>query len=84
MISQADPDLVALHCQEIGGKDFEIQMPKVTEFVRYTVCVQLHTLHMIDRTLLVNGYCYFICGSVNSFECTPLITHAVLFLFSSK
>lgn len=33
VISQADPDLVALHCQEIGGKDFEIQMPKVTEFV---------------------------------------------------
>ena len=35
VISQADPDLVALHCQEIGGKDFEIQMPKVTEFIRY-------------------------------------------------
>ena len=37
VISQADPDLVALHCQEIGGKDFEIQMPKVTEFVRYSI-----------------------------------------------
>ena len=35
VITQADPDLVALHCQEIGGKDFEIQMHKVTEFVRY-------------------------------------------------
>lgn len=34
VITQADPDLVALHCQEIGGKDFEIQMPKVTEFFR--------------------------------------------------
>jgi inositol-1,4,5-trisphosphate 5-phosphatase len=33
VIAQADPDLVALHCQEIGGKDFEIQMPKVNEFV---------------------------------------------------
>lgn len=39
VISQADPDLVALHCQEIGGKDFEIQMPKVTEFVRYDVTI---------------------------------------------
>ena len=35
MVEQADPDLVALHCQEIGGKDFESCMPKVDEFVRY-------------------------------------------------
>lgn len=45
VISQADPDLVALHCQEIGGKDFEIQMPKVTEFVRY-VCTHAAALYM--------------------------------------
>ncbi len=23
VVTQADPDLMALHCQEIGGKDFE-------------------------------------------------------------
>ena len=41
VVEQADPDLVALHCQEIGGKDFESCMPKVDEFVRYVcVCVR--------------------------------------------
>ena len=34
VVVQADPDLVALHCQEVGGKDFEICMPKVKDFVR--------------------------------------------------
>ncbi|XP_064382136.1 inositol polyphosphate-5-phosphatase A-like isoform X2 [Halichondria panicea] len=34
VIVQADPDLVALHCQEIGGKDFEVTMPKVQDFIR--------------------------------------------------
>jgi len=32
-VEQADPDLVALHCQEIGGKDFETDMYRVNEFV---------------------------------------------------
>ena len=34
VILQADPDLVALHCQEIGGKDFELTMPRVKDFIR--------------------------------------------------
>ena len=34
VVDQADPDLVALHCQEIGGKDFETDMPKVNEFIK--------------------------------------------------
>ena len=34
VVVQADPDLVALHCQEVGGKDFEICMPKVKDFIR--------------------------------------------------
>jgi inositol-1,4,5-trisphosphate 5-phosphatase len=34
VVVQADPDLVALHCQEVGGKDFELCMPKVQDFVR--------------------------------------------------
>ena len=34
VVVQADPDLVALHCQEVGGKDFEICMPKVKVFIR--------------------------------------------------
>lgn len=45
---QADPDLVALHCQEVGGKDFEASMGGVKEFVRYIslflaimICVKL-------------------------------------------
>ena len=33
VVVQADPDLVALHCQEIGGKDFETDMPKVHDFL---------------------------------------------------
>ena len=40
VVLQADPDLVALHCQEVGGKDFEICMPKVSEFIKYVpLCV---------------------------------------------
>lgn len=35
VVVQADPDLVALHCQEVGGKDFEICMPKVKDFIRW-------------------------------------------------
>ena len=34
MIMTSDPDVIALHCQEIGGKDFEITMPKIFEFVK--------------------------------------------------
>ena len=37
VVVQADPDLVALHCQEVGGKDFEICMPKVKDFIRYAL-----------------------------------------------
>ena len=39
MVIQADPDLVALHCQEVGGKDFEICMPKVKDFIKYALSV---------------------------------------------
>lgn len=35
VVVQADPDLVALHCQEIGGKDFETSMGGVRDFVKY-------------------------------------------------
>ena len=34
VVTQADADLVALHCQEIGGKEFELTMPKVKEFFK--------------------------------------------------
>ena len=34
LVEQADPDFVALHCQEIGGKDFESCMGGVGDFVR--------------------------------------------------
>lgn len=33
LVEQADPDLVALHCQEIGGKDFGTSMGGVEKFV---------------------------------------------------
>jgi len=28
------PVIVALHLQEVGGKDYEVSMPKVDTFVR--------------------------------------------------
>jgi inositol-1,4,5-trisphosphate 5-phosphatase len=34
IIEKVDPDIIALHCQEIGGKDFSLTMPMVSHFVR--------------------------------------------------
>lgn len=34
VVGQLDPDMIAIHCQEIGGKEFEVTMSKVHEFVR--------------------------------------------------
>ena len=39
VVVQADPDLVALHCQEVGGKEFETCMPKVKVFIKYALSV---------------------------------------------
>lgn len=34
MVTDNDPDIIALHCQEIGGKDFGVTMPMVWQFVK--------------------------------------------------
>ena len=34
-MNELAPVVVAIHCQEIGGKDWETTMPKVPEFIRY-------------------------------------------------
>lgn len=34
VVEATNPILVALHLQEVGGKDYEVCMPKVDSFVR--------------------------------------------------
>ena len=34
VVEANDPVMVALHLQEVGGKDYEVSMPKVDSFVR--------------------------------------------------
>ena len=34
VVETTNPILVALHLQEVGGKDYEVSMPKVDSFVR--------------------------------------------------
>ena len=34
VMEATDPVMVALHLQEVGGKDYEVSMPKVDTFVR--------------------------------------------------
>ena len=36
-ISQKNPMFIALHCQEVGGKTYEISMKNVQQFVNYLV-----------------------------------------------
>lgn len=62
VVIQADPDLVALHCQEVGGKDFEICMPKVKDFIKYALSVPYHS----------------VCRTHQYTHCTPLCTTASL------
>lgn len=56
VVIQADPDLVALHCQEVGGKDFEICMPKVKDFIKYAVSIPYSTIHSL-HTLTLHVLC---------------------------
>ncbi len=46
VVTQADPDLVALHCQEIGGKDFDASdiKPKASRFIALVQCVHTKNL----------------------------------------
>ena len=34
MIQKLEPGLVALHCQEVGGKNYEASMQHVNQFVK--------------------------------------------------
>lgn len=34
-ITRLDPKFIALHCQEVGGKNYEQSMRHVEDFVRY-------------------------------------------------
>jgi hypothetical protein len=34
-VSRLDPKFIALHCQEVGGKNYERSMKHVEYFVRY-------------------------------------------------
>ena len=54
LIVQADPDLVALHCQEIGGKDFESAMPGVKTFVKYVCYIDQPLSRLIHKYILIN------------------------------
>jgi hypothetical protein len=40
-VSRLDPKFIALHCQEVGGKNYEHSMKHVEYFVRY---VSFHSL----------------------------------------
>lgn len=42
---KADPDVAAIHFQEIGGKEYKMCMPKVKKFVRLVVTVLM--IHML-------------------------------------
>jgi hypothetical protein len=36
-VSRLDPKFIALHCQEVGGKNYERSMKHVEYFVRYVI-----------------------------------------------
>lgn len=36
-VSRLDPKFIALHCQEVGGKNYECSMKHVEYFVRYVI-----------------------------------------------
>ena len=70
VVVQADPDLVALHCQEVGGKEFETCMPKVKVFIKYALSVP---------------YMYIppFCLSYTPLYTTPHTVHPCVPLFST-
>jgi len=47
-VSRLDPKFIALHCQEVGGKNYECSMKHVEYFVRYVILFPLF-LYLSDE-----------------------------------
>lgn len=52
-VSRLSPKLVALHCQEVGGKNYERSMQHVSEFVKWIIFLNFNVLLYIYNFLVI-------------------------------
>lgn len=46
-VSRLDPKFIALHCQEVGGKNYELSMNQVEHFVK--LLISSNELRLFNR-----------------------------------